>query len=325
MFTWVGFSSLILMDIKEKFQNVYRSDRGKASASQRQQLPLQQDSAKGALSLATTATSASRESSPNTAGKAPSHCVPVTGSIWTHIHLQPQSKSSCCPWALLQLQVSPWPPWGEHEQLKLTQLLSREADQSPKGLPKGHVPDLCAGPGRETRKEAEEERFCLWPGTRVQPHGCGEKHSWNRPWSDNNLQRCFNRRDHRFGLEETFKDHLVLFPSHGQEHLSLDLVAPSPLHPDFEHLWSNTACFSRDRHTNPWQGSGQVKGWWFVSNGRSEQTRGELGQDEPLWLSQALTQQECGNLHIQERAHANAIFYNPTALLKCSKCFIIVN
>lgn len=129
----------------------------------------------------------------NSPRKAPSRCVPVTGSTCTHTHLQLQSKSGCCPWTLLQLQGSPQPPWGE-QQLRLTQLISGEANQSPNGFPKGHLPGLCP---RETRKETEEESFCLLPGTRAQPHGCGEEHSWNRPWGDNNLQRCFYGRDHR--------------------------------------------------------------------------------------------------------------------------------
>jgi len=39
-----------------------------------------------------------------------------------------------------------------------------------------------------------------------------------------------------FGLEGTFKDHLVQALSHGQGHLPLDQVAQSPIQPGLEHL-----------------------------------------------------------------------------------------
>ena len=39
-----------------------------------------------------------------------------------------------------------------------------------------------------------------------------------------------------FGLEETFKDHLVQPSGHGQGHFSLGQVAQSPIQPDFEHF-----------------------------------------------------------------------------------------
>jgi len=39
-----------------------------------------------------------------------------------------------------------------------------------------------------------------------------------------------------FGLEATFKDHLVQPPSHMQKHLSLDQATQSPVAPDLEHL-----------------------------------------------------------------------------------------
>lgn len=72
------------LSMKGKFENVYGPERENSSASQRQQLPLQHDSSEGALPLATTATSAPKEPSPSSPGKAPSHCVPVTEHLHTH-------------------------------------------------------------------------------------------------------------------------------------------------------------------------------------------------------------------------------------------------
>jgi len=46
---------------------------------------------------------------------------------------------------------------------------------------------------------------------------------------------CNYRIIERFGLEGTFKDHLLQTPCRGQEHLSLNQVAQSPIQPDFEH------------------------------------------------------------------------------------------
>jgi len=40
----------------------------------------------------------------------------------------------------------------------------------------------------------------------------------------------------RFGLEGTFKAHLVQPPCHGQGHHSVDQIAQSPVQPDFEHF-----------------------------------------------------------------------------------------
>ena len=40
----------------------------------------------------------------------------------------------------------------------------------------------------------------------------------------------------QFGLEGTFKDHLVQPLCHGQGHLSLDQIVQNPIHPDLEHL-----------------------------------------------------------------------------------------
>lgn len=162
--------------------------------AQRQQLPLQHGCEEGALPLATTGTSAPSEHSPSSPGKALSHCVPATGSTCTHPSAAPVQA-----WPLpLNSSSAPGIPMSTtgEQQLRLTHLLSGEANQSPNGFPKGHLPNLCAGPGRETRKETDG-RFSLLPGTRAQPHGCGEKRSWNRPRADNNLQRCFYGRGHR--------------------------------------------------------------------------------------------------------------------------------
>ena len=40
----------------------------------------------------------------------------------------------------------------------------------------------------------------------------------------------------RFGLEGTFKDHLVQPPCHAQGHLSVDQIAQRPVQPCFEHF-----------------------------------------------------------------------------------------
>lgn len=52
----------------------------------------------------------------------------------THIHPELQSSSSCCPRTVLQLQESLCPPWGK-DQLRLTQLLPREANQKSEWFP----------------------------------------------------------------------------------------------------------------------------------------------------------------------------------------------
>jgi len=49
---------------------------------------------------------------------------------------------------------------------------------------------------------------------------------------DNHKQ--YHRITEWFGLEETFKDHLVQPPCHGQARLSWDVVVKSPIQPDLE-------------------------------------------------------------------------------------------
>lgn len=95
MFTWVGFSSLVLMNTKGKLENVYGPDRGNSSASQRQQLPLQHDSS-GALPRPQQPHQLPMNLPPALLEK---HLLTVSlsQSTCTHIHLQPQSKSGCCP------------------------------------------------------------------------------------------------------------------------------------------------------------------------------------------------------------------------------------
>ena len=46
------------------------------------------------------------------------------------------------------------------------------------------------------------------------------------------------------GLEGTIKDHLIQHPCHGQGHLPLDQVAPSPIQPGLEHFqgWGSHNC-----------------------------------------------------------------------------------
>ena len=50
------------------------------------------------------------------------------------------------------------------------------------------------------------------------------------------LTARYNYRIEGFGLEKTFKDHLVQTPSHGEGHLPLDQVAQSAIQPDLEHF-----------------------------------------------------------------------------------------
>lgn len=54
-----------------------------------------------------------------------------------------------------------------------------------------------------------------------------------------------------FGLEGTFKNHLVQTPCHGQGHLLLDQVVQSPIHPNLEH-WQRREqnCLILKEHTD---------------------------------------------------------------------------
>lgn len=159
MLTWVGFSSLALMNIKEKCQNVYGSDRGNASASQRQLLPLQHDSAEECcpwpqqphlLQMNLPWFKLSWKST-----------FPLCPCHREHLHTHP-SATSVQVW-LLPLNSSLAPGFSMtttgRTAAESCPTLLREANRSPNGLPRRHLPDLCAGPGTETRKETEEKRF----------------------------------------------------------------------------------------------------------------------------------------------------------------------
>lgn len=59
-------------------------------------------------------------------------------------------------------------------------------------------------------------------------------------WAPNVAFNFFHRREEIFHLSfrdrRKLKDHTTPSPSHGQVHLSLDWVAPSPAQPDLEHI-----------------------------------------------------------------------------------------
>lgn len=137
-------------------ENVYGPDRGNSSASQRQQLPLQHDSS-GALPRPQQPHQLPMNLPPALLEK---HLLTVSlsQSTCTHIHLQPQPKSGCCPWTLLQLQGStitmgrtaskaqPAPLWGRKQIKVQTVSLKGACQTSVQGL-------------GETRKEREEEKI----------------------------------------------------------------------------------------------------------------------------------------------------------------------
>jgi len=55
-------------------------------------------------------------------------------------------------------------------------------------------------------------------------------------WPSNFVPGLFHRIINQFGLEGTFKDHLVQPPRHGQGHLSLHQVGKNPIQPELEHF-----------------------------------------------------------------------------------------
>lgn len=125
--------------------------------TQRQQLPLQHDCAEGGLPLATKGTSAPSEPSPSSPGKAPSHCVPATGSTCTHIHLICSPSPGLA--SALELSFSSRDPQDHHRENSSQGSPSSSLEQikvqtvSLKGTCQSSVQGLGERQGRKQQKE----------------------------------------------------------------------------------------------------------------------------------------------------------------------------